>query len=308
MNHLLPGRASGALPPHVLLLIGAVVLLWTTIEGLGFFLPDQTSSYQVVWMRYAVHLLFLVVCFGPRYRSRLWRTRRLPLQIGRGFLMFGMPVCFILSVRSISPETTWAIFWLAPLLALALAALLLRETVRRPVWLATAAAYVGVLLVLQPPPGLHWSGVLLAFGMSMCFVLYLLLSRLLRDEPLLPSLFYTAVGVLIPLSLRLPNFWQPLHWRGALLMALIGLLGLLLLACLDKVLELSEIGAVTPFLLATPIGLAGLTDLFGGVGSAIQLFWGSMVIVSSLLSLFIYYKHRNSVVALSAARSRQGTQ
>jgi drug/metabolite transporter (DMT)-like permease len=114
--------------------------------------------------------------------------------------------------------------------------------------------------------------------------------------------------VLLPLSLRLPNFWQPMSWRGGLVMAAIGLLGLLLLACLDKALEQSEVSAVTPFLLATPIGMVGLTELFGGTEGAIHLFWGSLVIVSSLLSLFIYYKQRNPVVALPTSRSRQGTQ
>ena len=282
---------------RALLLLLGVTLLWAAIEIIGVFLPDNLSPYQVVWMRYAVHLLALTVVFGPRYRSRLWRTPRPLLQLGRGLLMLGMPVCYILGVRQLPPASVWAIFWCAPLLALALAALWLREKVRWPAWLAAAGAYGGVLLLLQPPAIALSAALVLPLGMALCFALYLFASRALRKDSLLASLFYTAVGVLIPLSVRLPHFWRPLSWVGGLEMAAIGLLGLLLLCCLDKALELAAISQVAPVLLAAPLWLTAAEAVLFQTAVSFYTILGAVLIASTLLGFWIYARQQGSPAA-----------
>ncbi len=278
---------------RAILLISAAALLWAAIEVIGALLPDSPSPYQVVWVRYAVHLSFLVVVFGPHYRSRLWRTTHIWRQLGRGLLMLGMPICFILSVQHFSVTGTWAVFWLTPLLVLGLAAILLHQRSGWLVWVATAAAYAGALILLRPHHELLSPALILPIGMALCFTLYLVASRLLRSEAILPSLFYTALAVFVPLSVRLPAFWRPLSWAGGLGMASIGLLGLLLIFCLDKALELAPLTVIAPFLLATPLWEAGLDGLLGsGVWS--RLFLSGLVVVGALCVLLVYYRRTNA--------------
>lgn len=289
-------NASAArIAPHyrAILLIGVVTLLWAAIEVLGGLLPTTLSLYQVVWLRYAIHVLILAALFGPWRRSGLWRTRHLPLQLGRGVLMLGMSLTFIWSVQRLTVFDTWAVFWLAPLLAMAAAPFVLGERARWGGSLVALAAYGGALIVLRPQAAQLLPAAVLPLGMALCFALYLLLTRRLRDEAILPSLFYTGLGVLLPLSVFLPAFWQPLHWDGVLGVAAISVLGLLLLYCLDKALALAPLSLLAPFLLLTPVWAVGLTRLLGYPVSLSRLGLGAVIIVSTLLTLIVYYKRLN---------------
>jgi drug/metabolite transporter (DMT)-like permease len=98
--------------------------------------------------------------------------------------------------------------------------------------------FVCILIITHPSDFGSVKGIILAAGMGLSFSLYVVMTRMLRDEPTLTNLFYTAVGVLIPLSFRLPIFWKPLTFRGGLLMVIIGLLGFALLWVLDKAMDM----------------------------------------------------------------------
>jgi drug/metabolite transporter (DMT)-like permease len=297
-------NASAArMAPHyrAILLIGVVTLLWAAIEVLGGLLPASMSLYQLVWMRYAIHVLILVVFFGVRARSGLWRTHRLLPQLGRGVLMLGMSVTFIVSVGHLAVFDTWAIFWLAPLLALAAAPWVLRERVPWATSLAAIAAYSGALILFRPQAAQLLPAAVLPLGMALCFALYLLATRWLRDEPILPSLFYTGLGVVVPLSLFLPFFWQPLDWTSVLGLTAISVMGLLLLYCLDQALALAPLSLLAPFLLLTPVWAVGLMRLLGHSVSLLRLGLGAVIIVSTLLTLIVYYKRLKAFATVAAA-------
>ena len=298
---------SAAPPRRVLLLVLVVTLAWAAIEALGALLPDHPSGYQVVWMRYGFHVLALLVVFGPRYRTGLWRTRRLPLQVLRGLFMLGMSVAFVLSVRRLPVAGVWAVFWLAPLLALAPAAVVLHERTGWGTWLAAIAAYAGALILLQPNRSLLSPAAVLPLGMAVCFALYVLACRLLRDEPILPSLFYTGLAVFLPLCVIMPRVWRPVGWVTGVEVAAIGILGLLLLYCLDKALEAAKLGAVAPFLLAAPLWSAIYESLQPGANVGSRLILGGVILVGALAALW-FVQNRGQSVGLDgiSARHEQG--
>ena len=301
-----PTALSAAPSRRVLLLLLVVTLAWAAIEALGALLPDHPSGYQVVWMRYGFHVLALLVVFGPRYRTGLWRTQRLPLQLLRGLFMLGMSVAFVLSVRRLPVEGVWSVFWLAPLLALALAALVLHERTGWGTWLAAIAAYAGALILLQPDRSLLSPAAVLPLGMAVCFALYVLACRLLRDEPILPSLFYTGLAVFLPLCVIVPRVWRPVSWVTGAEVAAIGILGLLLLYCLDKALELVNLGVAAPFLLAAPLWGAILESLHPEAYAPSRLILGGVIVLGSLAALWLVQNRRPaaSVAGTSAHRKQ----
>jgi len=285
--------ALAAAPPRrVLLLLLVATLAWAAIEALGALLPDHPSGYQVVWMRYGFHVLALLVVFGPRYRTGLWRTRRLPLQLLRGLFMLGMSIAFVLSVRRLPVAGVWSVFWLAPLLALALAAVVLHERTGWGTWLAAVAAYAGALILLQADRSLLSPAAVLPLGMAVCFALYVLACRLLRDEAILPSLFYTGLAVFLPLCAIMPRVWRPVGWVTGVEVAAIGILGLLLLYCLDKALELAALGTAAPLLLAAPLWGALLESLHPEAYAPARLILGGVIVLGSLAALWLVQTRR----------------
>jgi drug/metabolite transporter (DMT)-like permease len=177
----------------------------------------------------------------------------------------------------------------------------LRERVPWATSLAAIAAYSGALILFRPQAAQLLPAAVLPLGMALCFALYLLATRWLRDEPILPSLFYTGLGVVVPLSLFLPFFWQPLDWTSVLGLTAISVMGLLLLYCLDQALALAPLSLLAPFLLLTPVWAVGLMRLLGHSVSLLRLGLGAVIIVSTLLTLIVYYKRLKAFATVAAA-------
>ena len=140
-----PGRRS-------MLLMLAFVLLWTTVERLAADLLARYSPYQVVWVRYGVHLAAMLLCFGWTEPASLWRTARPTRQWLRSMLMLGMPASWIMGMQhGVAPDTLMAIFWTSPLLIMVLGHLLLGERAPSAVWVAGALSSLGATMLFA-----HW--------------------------------------------------------------------------------------------------------------------------------------------------------
>ncbi len=239
-------------------------------------------------MRYGTHLIFMLIVFGPRYRMDLVRTHLLKLQLFRPLFMIGMPLCFLIGLKFMPFADVWLVFWIAPLMTLVFAAILLREQINIVQWLTMLVAIFGAVEIYHPQPGLfHWT-IIFPLGMAFCFSGYLILTRALREEQTVTNLFYTALVVFLPWSIGLPYFWQPLTRMAFYAMAAIGILGFLSLYFLDKAYESALVSTVTPFLFAEPIFIVIFSYfLFGTVPSAMAIA-GSVVLVVIILCLILY--------------------
>lgn len=224
------------------------VLLWAAIEALGARHLGRYSPYQVVWTRYGVHLTLMLLVWGRHDPARLWRTRRIGYQIARSMLMLGMPVSWIVSIElGVPPDTIMDVFWLSPLLILALSWMLLHERTHVPLWIATAVALCGAYLLHEPG---HLEPLrLMAFPLAMafCFSLYVVMTRSLRGEPVHVNLFYTALGVFVALTPAMPWLWTTPEPLDALIMAAIGVLGWLALWMLDRAAATAPVSVSAPF-------------------------------------------------------------
>jgi drug/metabolite transporter (DMT)-like permease len=229
-------------------MICLVSFIWALMEIVTQMAAVDTSLYQVVWVRYAAHLAFMLLVFAPRHGLRILSTRRLGLQIVRALMMLVMPVSFIIAAPYMNVGNILTIFWLSPLMIIALSMLLLKERVAWYIWAIALVGFACIAAITHPNLALNPLGVMLALAMGLSFSLYLVMTRMLREESTVTNLFYTAAGVLLPLSLRLPAIWKPLTLQGGLLMALVGLLGFALLWVLDKTFEIVEPAVVAPFL------------------------------------------------------------
>jgi drug/metabolite transporter (DMT)-like permease len=226
--------------------------LWALIETLGALLPSGYSPYQTVWVRYGVHLGFLGLVGLLLRKKGLVKTRHWKAQILRGLLMLGMPLSFIFAVSRMPANDVWDIFWLAPLFAMGLSSLFLKEHSQKRAWFAAGMIVIASVLIMSPSLPISLKGMVFTLGVLICFSLYMLGTRLLATEDTLTSLFYTAAVVFVPLTILMPFVWKELTPSAFLIMALIGLAGFGLLFSLDRVLEKTTIGRIAPLLASEP--------------------------------------------------------
>ena len=150
-----PDGKTGASPMtgarRSMLLMVAFVALWAALEALAAKVGAHYSPYQVVWTRYAVHLLFMLALWGWREPATLWRTRRPGFQLTRSMLMLGMPASWVFAMNAgVASGTLMSIFWLSPLLILAFARIFLGERAPASLWLICGIACVGALMLTLP--------------------------------------------------------------------------------------------------------------------------------------------------------------
>lgn len=196
---------------------------------------DATSKYLsahyavpgIVWVRYIVQMLLMLVVLGPRLRARLVRTTNLRLQVIRGLVLTASSVVFLMALSLMPLAEAASLSFMAPLMIAVLAGPVLHERVESRTWVALAGGFAGVLLIVRPGGGLFTWVALLPLLSALLMAIYQIMTRRLAGrDAALTTLFYPAVvgSVVVPLlfpqTLSLPG--QPFH--AALFLAL-GVLG-----------------------------------------------------------------------------------
>ncbi|UMZ13434.1 DMT family transporter [Pseudomonas sp. MPFS] len=221
-------------PLKGIVLICLAVLLFASHDTLSKYLSAFYPIVMVVWARYVVHTLLMLVVFVPRSGfSAVVRTKRPGLQFLRALCLIGTSMLFTNGLRYIPLAEATAVNFLAPLLVTALSVPLLGERVGRGQWLAVLAGFVGVLIVVRPGGALFTPAILLPLGSALCFGFYQLLTRKLSgiDSPT-TSNFLTGILNSLIMSALLPFFWStPTLLHGLFMIGLgtCGMLGHLLL-------------------------------------------------------------------------------
>jgi drug/metabolite transporter (DMT)-like permease len=257
------------------------VFLWAVIELLGS--KAGVPALEVVWFRYATHLLVMLLVAGWRGKTgSLVRTRE-PLRwhILRSLTMLGMPLFFLASVRSLSISSTLAIFWSYPAILLTISCFVADYKLRVKDVLAAALGYAGVLAMLHPDRAAFGWNALLPLSMGFCFATYQILTRSLRADSHSVRLFHTALWVFLALSFYLPFVWQTPSWRGCAVMGAIGLLGWVGLYTLDLAMDSAPPAAYAGFAFLQPVWSAVLESALHGAPSGAQVA-GILLIVAAL--------------------------
>ncbi len=197
-----------------------------------FALHDATSKHLIaffsvpllVWARYLIYILIMLLGVAPRMGRDIIVTGRPWLMILRALMLVCVSVCFQNALKTLPLAEATALTFVTPLIVALASGPLLGEKVRLGAWLATVAGFGGVLLIARPGGAMDPAGVGYALGTALCYAAYQLLTRkLAASEPPMRQLFYTALAGAIALSLFLPAYWTgeiPTPGQGLLIVSL----------------------------------------------------------------------------------------
>jgi drug/metabolite transporter (DMT)-like permease len=257
---------------------------------------SQTYPIPVlVWARWTVQALALLVWLAPTAGIGLVRTTRLTAHLFRGVVLIGSSLCFFSALKVLPLAEATAINYATPALVTIMAVAVLDERMTRVRVAFVITGFVGVLLIVRPGSALFQSTALFAIGAAWFYANFQILTRKLADEDWRTLMFYPAVVGSLTMTALLPFIDWPasIRWEHVALIVAGGLLGtfghyLFLLAF-----QRATASAVTPF---TYVHLVWATLIGWIVFSAFPDFWalvGMAVITGSGLLIMLHEKRKS---------------
>ena len=279
----------------------AAMFGFASMDAMSKLLVHDYAITQVLWIRYAFFLAFALAVTRRQGNWRfVLRSKRPWLQAGRGVLAVVEAGVFVAAFYFLPLADTHAVAATSPLIVIALAAMMLGERAGFARWLAVAAGFLGVLLIIRPGlQALEWP-LLLPLAGAFLWGLYQILVRLcaMVDRPE-TTLLWSALAGLGATTLFGPWQWQnPDLWAWSLLLG-IAALGAVSHFALIKALDYAEAGAVQPYSYTLLVWAAVLGFVIFGDVPDIWTIAGAVVVVLS--GLYTWHHDRRE-----ARLARQG--
>jgi drug/metabolite transporter (DMT)-like permease len=195
-------------------------------------LKVMVASYpvpQLMFLRFAVHVVFVILAVRVFTGSLPWRSRAPLLQTLRSATLAVASASFIVALMHVPLADATAVMFAAPVLTVALAALWLGEKVSARRWLGVVIGLAGVMVAIRPPfltgEPLHWA-MLLPLVTAVMNTFYQLLTRKLaaEDDPR-TTFLHTSLAALALTALAQPFVWVPPAPSDLPWMLVLGLIG-----------------------------------------------------------------------------------
>jgi drug/metabolite transporter (DMT)-like permease len=195
---------------------------WLSVEGM--------AASEIVFMRYGVHLVLLLLLVLPVSGPRLFHSNNWKLEILRGACLLITTGLNVLAMRFLPLTVTSAIQFTSPLIICAMSWPLLGERVGWRRWLAISVGFCGILIIVRPGTEAFHPAALLSVGCAFFLALFSILTRKLAgvDTARTQQFYAGATPVILLLPIAFTDWsWpsQPVSWMAFFVMGIMGLGG-----------------------------------------------------------------------------------
>ncbi|MGO4387462.1 DMT family transporter [Microvirga sp. 2YAF29] len=277
----------------ILLLVGSTVFFAIT-DVMTKQLAAALPIFQIAWMRYTTFALAMVPFVYATGGPALFRSARPGLQSVRALAMVASTLLFVFCLRTMPVADATAIFFVAPILIMALSIVFLGEKVGIRRWCAAAVGLMGVLIVIRPGSGAFQMAALLPLLSAASWALGAIVTRKIGGDHPLTTMIYTSIVGTLSLSVLVPFDWVNPGWGMALLGIVAGGLFTIDQWFLIMAYRQGDASVIAPFSYTQLIwaGLLGFW-VFGTVPDAWTVLGAGIIVASGL-----YTAYRERVRAL----------
>ena len=209
----------------------SIGILFAIFAYFSFSLLDATQKTLVIY--YSVFQLLLIkycfVLFLSLIESRrkknisFYKSKNIKMQIFRSVLSVLESGFFVLSFKYLSLADAHSVGSLAPVIVVALSAIILKERVSTKTWIAIFIGFIGVLIILRPTSSIFDPKALLPLVAAFVLGLYQIITKKVSEyDSTEVSLFYTSVVGIIIMSFLALSFWKPIDSSSYILFLAIG--------------------------------------------------------------------------------------
>ena len=282
---------SGTLAGIGFMLFG--IFLFCCNDALGKWVLGTYSVPQMVLIRSTAALLILSPLLWRAGLAPFRAAPRKGLQIARVILSTLEVVMFFWAVSYLPLADTVTFYLAAPIYVTALSALILRERVGWRRWSAVLLGFLGVVIALRPSSAMLTWPALIAIAGSVFFAFLMITTRTLRGTADI-VLVTGQIGTTFLFGLiAAPFAWIAPTAIDVGLMAILGLVAMTALACVNRSLKLSPASVVAPYQYTMIVWAIALGAMVFGDVPDMALLAGSAIIIAAGL----YILWREQIVA-----------
>ncbi len=267
-------------------------LLFAVMGVLVKWLGSRLESFQVAFFRAAFGFL-TVVPFALAAGAAALRPGRPGLHLLRGLIGAGGMSCGFYALTHLPLAQATAFSFTKPLFLVLLAALFLGERVRLRRLSATAAGFLGVLVIMQPTGSIEPAALVAVAGTALTAGVVVLVKMLLRTErPVTIMFWFGLISTTVTLLPALYVWVQPTAREFVLLVAT-GAVGASAQGAMMRGYLLAEATALAPVSYVQLVFAGVMGYLFFAEVPGFETLVGAAIIVASTL----YIVHREAALA-----------
>ncbi|WP_425256565.1 DMT family transporter [Rubrivivax sp. RP6-9] len=158
-------------------LVTLATLCFALLDACAKWLVQDLPVFEVVWLRFAVHVVLMGVLLAPRHGWSLLQMKSPKLHLLRGSMLAAMTALNFWALQFLQLAETGAIQFSVPLLIALLSAWWLRERLDARRWIAIVTGFIGVLLVIRPGSQAFHPAILLSVMNALLYAAFNLLTR-----------------------------------------------------------------------------------------------------------------------------------
>lgn len=198
-------------------LMCAALFCFSCLDATAKWVNLSVDPMVTVWARYMSAALLTFMVINPRTQPGALRTRRLPLQLLRSFLLLASTLCNFLALKYLQLVETQSIIFATPLLVALLAAPILGERIGWQRLTAIGVGFIGILVITRPGLGTMHPAALLSLAGSVAYAFYNIVTRMLASsDSIATTTLYSSVAGIVLVTPVLPWIWStpssPLVW------------------------------------------------------------------------------------------------
>jgi drug/metabolite transporter (DMT)-like permease len=277
----------------ILLRLGATTCFGFMAAMIKLGYDHGVSTVELVFYRFAFGLPPLLLWIAWSRNFTAWRTRRPLAHLTRTAIGLGTMILAFSALAFLPLAEATTIGFVAPLFAVLLSALVLREEVGRHRWTAVAVGFAGVLIVMQPQgTDLPLVGLALAllsaFGVA---AVTITIRQIGRTEGTQTTVLWFTVLSMLAVGMAMPFFAEFHDSRTWLILFGLGTFGGVAQLLMTAALRCAPVSVVAPFDYAQLLWAVLLGWLIWNTQPAASTWLGAAVIIASGLYT-LYREHR----------------
>ncbi len=278
----------------ILLVVGAT-LCFSVLDASAKWLVQSLPVLQVVWLRFATHVLLMALILAPKHGRQIVRMKSPGLQALRGLMLASMTALNFVALQYLQLAETGAIQFSVPILIALLSAWWLHEKLDTRRWLAVGFGFAGVMLVIRPGSQAFHPALLLCVGNAVLYAVFNMLTRRMAasETPESMQLLSAAMATLLLAPFALAQWQTPAgvaQWTLLLLCGLMGGVGHLFVAMAHRYASAAVLG---PFIYQQILYMTLLGWLvFDQVPDAFVVAGALVVVASGLYLLWMEMRRK----------------